>query len=110
MGFRNKAQGCESASYPGQRIRKTKTPTGFWLQNNVCCMSQPHWGCGFGASYLPRVARGSQPWASGRNPFGIGRFSKSDLRPGSPGEGDLTLTVSSRIDRSSIEPINKPKL
>ena len=24
--------------------------------------------------FLPRVARASQPWASGRNPFGIDRF------------------------------------
>src|SRR6188474_2375662 len=29
----------------------------------------------------PRVARSSQPWALGHNPFGIGRLSKADLRP-----------------------------
>jgi hypothetical protein len=29
----------------------------------------------------PRVARPSQSWALGRNPFGIGRLPKSDWRP-----------------------------
>jgi len=41
--------------------------------------SQPRWGCCFSLC-LPRVARASQPWVWGRNPFGIGRLSKSDLR------------------------------
>jgi len=32
---------------------------------------QPRWGCGSLLVLIPRVARASQPWALGRNPFGI---------------------------------------
>src|ERR1017187_7548118 len=44
---------------------------------------QPRWGCVHGRS-VPKVARSSQPWAEGHNPFGIeqpGRFSKTEMRP-----------------------------
>src|SRR6188474_973929 len=46
---------------------------------NVRRWSQPRWACCF-SRLLPRVARASQPWALGRNPFGIGRVRKSDFR------------------------------
>ena len=43
-------------------------------------LPQPRWGCCV-SRLLPRVARASQPWAVGRNPFGIGRLPKYNLRP-----------------------------
>ena len=57
-----------------------QNPNGVSASVNVRRVSQPRWGCCF-ARFLPRVARASQPWALGRNPFGIGRLPKSDLRP-----------------------------
>src|SRR5882724_4566234 len=49
---------------PWARDQKDKTPTGFRPQNNVCFVSQPRRGC-WCRRFLPRVARASQPWASG---------------------------------------------
>src|ERR1039458_9975684 len=34
-------------------------------------LTQPRWGWPLAGAF-PRVARGSQPWAGGHNPFGIG--------------------------------------
>ena len=54
--------------YPGLASVRFSTPTG------LCPLSatgpQPRWGWPTPPA-LPRVARGSQPWAWGRNPFGI---------------------------------------
>ena len=54
--------------YPGLASVRFSTPTG------LCPISaigpQPRWGWPTPPAF-PRVARGSQPWASGRNPFGI---------------------------------------
>jgi hypothetical protein len=58
-----------------------------WETVPIC--SQPQRGCGSGeenrhnpggvetfARMTPKVARSSQPWAGGRNPFGIGRVDE----------------------------------
>ena len=35
-------------------------------------MTQPRWGCRGSDRFEPRVARSEQPWATRRNPFGVG--------------------------------------
>src|SRR5687767_10086687 len=80
-GFRNKAQGCEERATLGNRS-KGQNPNRVSASKTMCAACRNPVGVvGLGSSYLPRVARSSQPWASGCNPFGIGSFSKSDLRP-----------------------------
>jgi len=54
--------------YPGLASVRFSTPTG--LCPLYAIGPQPRWGWPTPAAF-PRVARGSQPWASGRNPFGI---------------------------------------
>jgi len=52
--------------YPGLASVRFSTPTGLCLLSTTG--PQPRWPT---ALVFPRVARASQPWASGRNPFGI---------------------------------------
>src|SRR5439155_4507839 len=64
-GIPQQSPGLGGTSYPGQRIGRTKTPTGFRLQNNVCCVSQPGWCCWSwlltqGSSFLPTLGFGTQ--------------------------------------------------
>ena len=54
--------------YPGLASVRFSTPTG--LCPITTTGPQPRWGWPTPPAF-PRVARGSQPWASGRNPFGI---------------------------------------
>ena len=56
---------------------KSTTPTGLRPAVNVHRSRNPV-GVVVFLIRCPRVARSSQPWALGRNPFGIGRLSKSD--------------------------------
>ena len=60
--------GLRETSYPGSPSKIFSTPTG--LCHAIQRWLQPRWGCGFNARF-PRVAPASQPWAEGRNPFGI---------------------------------------
>ena len=56
--------------YPGLASVRLSTPTG--LCPITTTGPQPRWGWPTPPAF-PRVARGSQPWALGRNPFGIQR-------------------------------------
>ena len=62
--------------YPGLGSVRFSTPTG--LCPRSATGPQPRWGWPTPPAF-PRVARGSQPWALGRNPFGIqlGSFRKA---------------------------------
>src|SRR6185369_13736240 len=65
---------------PWVRREQDNNPNG--VATRCCARSQkpkPRWGFAF-LSRCPRVARSSQRWALGRNPFGIGKLSESDLR------------------------------
>jgi len=71
-GFRLKAQGCEARATLGLIGHPSTTPTGL---RPFCSWSYTHedrnpFRVVIG-SLFPRVARASQPWALGRNPFGI---------------------------------------
>ena len=58
-------------SYLGDRsTRIFPTPTGLWLDARA---GRNPVGVGVIFCGFPRVARASQPWAGGRNPFGIDR-------------------------------------
>src|SRR5438876_4775205 len=105
MGFRNKASGLRVCELPWATDQKDKNPNGVLASKQCMLHIATPLGLWFrrflltqGSSWLATLGFRTQS-------LGIGRFSKSDLRPESPGEGDLTLTVSSRIDRSSIESI-----
>src|SRR5207249_1474613 len=69
-GIVNSCPGLRGTSYTGSGAESIPTPTG------LCPFStaepQPRWGCRSWLT-LPKVARSSQPWALGRNPFGIRR-------------------------------------
>jgi hypothetical protein len=67
-GIVSASPGLRGTSYPGWRPAAFPTPTGLRLVFTV--LPQPRWGC-LRLPRCPRVARSSQPWASGRNPFGI---------------------------------------
>src|SRR5436309_5710676 len=58
------------------------TPTGLrliCLRLRVCHRHNPV-GVAIRSNGFPRVARSSQPWAGGRNPFGIGQRSRVSPR------------------------------
>jgi hypothetical protein len=76
QGFRNKAK-LRGTTPWGNQIRKAN-PSGV-SASMICPRGRNPVGCCFRACC--RVARASQPWALGRNPFGIGRLPKSDLHP-----------------------------
>src|SRR5258707_12003852 len=83
-GFCNKAQGCERRATLGN-VRRRSLPTSKRLRRLIVCLIPDagivSWLCwhelhnSFGVEArtqrLPRVARYSQPWAGGQNPFGI---------------------------------------
>jgi len=62
--------GLRGTSYPGLAPVQFSTPTG--LCPVTASKTQPRWGWPTPPAF-PRVARASQPWALGRNPFGIQR-------------------------------------
>ena len=66
-GIESFSPGLRGTSYPGSQAAWISTPTGL---GRVSAEPQPRWGCWPSATF-PRVARSSQPWALGRNPFGI---------------------------------------
>ena len=93
-GLRPPAQGCEPRATLGKRVREGSTPTGL----RQCAGDGGRNPVGVDAQFRssPRVARGSQPWALRRNPFGIQRGKSAcgprDEHPGRgglPHEGDL---------------------
>ena len=69
-GIVSSSPGLRAASYPGLAPVRFSTPTG--LCPRSATRTQPRWGWPTPPAF-PRVARGSQPWALGRNPFGIQR-------------------------------------
>ena len=79
-GFRPKAQGCEERATLGVRRRSSFNPervvaSTFRLkaqQGGATTLS----GLSGSLGPFPRVARSSQPWAGGHNPFGIEDTSK----------------------------------
>src|SRR5678815_3242374 len=58
---------------------QNNNPNGVAIRGVRSPKPKPRWGFVFQIR-CPRVARSSQPWALGHNPFGIGRLSKADLR------------------------------
>jgi hypothetical protein len=71
-GIPSQSPGLRGTSHPGLIVGRK---------------SQPQRGCVLGRS-IPKVARSSQPWAEGHNPFGIepsGHFSKTEMHPLRPG-------------------------
>src|SRR5664279_5707244 len=64
------AQGCELRAALGKGVRETPTPTG--LRPGTKRGGRNPVGVGVSRHSSPRVTRGSQPWAGGHNPFGIG--------------------------------------
>ena len=68
-GFRLKAQGCEQRATLGKGSRQRPTPTG--LRREAGTGGRNPVGVGVSWRNSPRVARCSQPWAGGHNPFGI---------------------------------------
>jgi hypothetical protein len=70
-GILSQSPGLRAASYPGLTVRDSvPTPTGLWPPHAQSKATTPL-GLAVGSTTFPRVARGSQPWAGGRNPFGI---------------------------------------
>src|SRR2546427_791238 len=72
-GFRPKAQGCEERATLGLGCRGYSTRNGLRQPFGLVAIKttpQSFQGWHFWA-WLPRVARPSQPWAGGLNPFGI---------------------------------------
>ena len=67
-GIVSSSPGLRGTSYPGLASVWFSTPTG--LLPLAVPGPQPRWGWPTPPGF-PRVARGSQPWALGRNPFGI---------------------------------------
>jgi hypothetical protein len=67
-GIVSSSPGLRGTSYPGLASVWFSTPTG--LLPLAVPGPQPRWGWPTPPAF-PRVARGSQPWALGRNPFGI---------------------------------------
>jgi len=73
-GLRLKAQGCERRATLGKSTEEFSTPTGLWLidtdlhAGNAASTPLGLWNF---EQRFPRVARSSQPWAGGHNPFGI---------------------------------------
>ena len=70
-GFRRKAQGREERATLGKSSGEDHNPNGVAAVVNVAG-PQPRRGWIPGRG-VPKVARASQPWAEGRNPFGIER-------------------------------------
>src|SRR5437899_136634 len=68
-GLRDKAKDCELASYPGYTAPVRANPIGVVSEG----VERGHNPVGVETRFarFPRVARSSQPWAGGRNPFGI---------------------------------------
>ena len=71
------AQGCEPASYPGKTCLRRLNPNGVVASLTTLGLNP----VGVSSSYRggPRVARSSQPWAGGRNPFGINRHAGTNF-------------------------------
>ena len=76
-GFQPSAQGCEERVTLGKQGRNSPTPTGLRRIRLVGCNPV---GVGIFSGRAPRVARSSQPWAGGRNPFGIELSSWGPVR------------------------------
>ena len=71
-GIVSSSPGLRGTSYPGWLSTMVTTPTG--LRPTISAETQPRWGCSRSVGF-PRVARAAQPWAGGRNPFGILRVA-----------------------------------
>ena len=76
-GFRNKAQGCEERATLGKSGERNLNPNGVAPIDR----SQAATPSGLRDLYdlLPRVGASRQPWAGGRNPFGIRGFSRLEI-------------------------------
>src|SRR5258708_29435819 len=60
-----------SSELPSVKAREeSATPTGLWLWGTTNAGTTPM-GLSRSSRFFPRVARCSQPWAGGQNPFGI---------------------------------------
>src|SRR5580765_805505 len=74
-GFCHKAQGCEERATLGKHPVTESTLKGLWrgpvLRKRQANQDTTLSGLNFVRHREPRVARASQPWAGGHNPFGI---------------------------------------
>src|SRR5205814_6227235 len=100
-GFWLKAQGCEERATLGPQRAKVPTPTGLWPTTAIFATTP------LGLRSLrfgfPRVARSSQPWAGGLNPFGIGQVSPALARlvPPKTAKNLLRLLPTARVSLNS---------
>ena len=74
-GLRPPAQGCETRATLGKGEDFLFNPNGVAFMDRAGVL-QPRWGWKHSVG-IPRVARSSQPWAGGCNPFGIDRITAS---------------------------------
>src|SRR6266853_868893 len=71
-GFRPKAQGCEERATLGNSSEPRANPERAVSFRAPKSEDRNPFRVGSTAVFTPRVARSSQPWAGGLNPFGIG--------------------------------------
>src|SRR5437879_1428102 len=77
-GLWRKAQGCTARATLGQPSARFFNPDGVVSSGGLQWAATPL-GLFRVSDRVPKVARPSQPWAGGRNPFGIGRVD-GDLK------------------------------
>ena len=104
-GFQPKAQGCEERATLGGGREPRSNP------ERVAASRRSEWNTATTLSGLPRasgpfprVARSSQPWAGGLNPFGIGNVSQMQKGRRTPRRSAVwrnRATMAKRLDRAS---------
>ena len=77
MGFPNKAQGCEERATLGKSGKRNLNPNGVAPVDRSQAATPS--GLRDLCDLLPRVGASRQPWAGGRNPFGIRGFSQLEI-------------------------------
>src|SRR5712671_1865096 len=78
-GIESSSPGLRGTSYPGLGVINPNNPNGVASRLGDE-RPQPRWGWKKSGRRSPKVARASQPWALGRNPFGIHLPARSNLR------------------------------
>jgi hypothetical protein len=109
-GIPQHSPGLRGTKLPWVRGLQNNNPNGVATRYARCPKAKPRWGFAF-LIRCPRVARSSQPWVLGRNPFGIGigRLLKSDLRPSKTIPPFYACTPSPRGERGNpIKPSSSP--
>ena len=97
-GFRNQAQGCEERATLGKSSGRNFNPNGVASVDRSQAATPS--GLTDHSKPLPRVARASQPWAGGRNPFGIHGLVRIVLSSLFKRSGRFNATTSAIHERS----------